>query len=187
MFNLAWRNLSQNRTQFLLGVGGVALALLLMLTLDALLAGSEEDLVAYIEQSDADIFVAQAGVKNMHMAASAITWRDLRLAEHNAEVISASPILYTTSVVNAGDSDVLSYIIGFDPDEPLGGPGEVAVGTAVGVARAATGLPGGAAGGAPGPAALQPASRRKTTSGKATAFGQVNDRPIRLRIAGKLS
>lgn len=131
MFNLAWRNLSQNRTQFLLGVGGVALALLLMLTLDALLAGSEEDLVAYIEQSDADIFVAQAGVKNMHMAASAITWRDLRLAEHNAEVISASPILYTTSVVNAGDSDVLSYIIGFDPDEPLGESGEVAVGTAV--------------------------------------------------------
>ena len=68
-----------------------------------------------------------------------------------------------------------------------GWSGWLAVGTAVGVARAATGLPGGAAGGAPGPAAWQPASRRKTTSGKATAFGQVNDRPIRLRIAGKLS
>ena len=36
---LAWRNLLQNRTQFILGVGGVALALLLMLSLDALLAG----------------------------------------------------------------------------------------------------------------------------------------------------
>jgi len=131
MFYLAWRNLSQSRTQFLLGVGGVALALLLMLALDALLAGSEEDLVAYIEQSNADIFVAQEGVKNMHMAASAITLRDMRLAEHNPEVVSASPILYTTSVVKAGDSDVLSYIIGFDPDEPLGGPEEVVAGTAV--------------------------------------------------------
>jgi putative ABC transport system permease protein len=122
MLRLAWRNLSQNRTQFLLGVGGVALALLLMLALDALLAGSEEDLVAYIERSEADVFVSQEGVKNMHMAASAITWRDLRLAEHHPEVASASPILYTTSVVKAGNSDILSYIIGFDPDEPLGGP-----------------------------------------------------------------
>ena len=80
MIYLAWRNLLQSRTQFILGVGGVALALLLMLSLDALLAGSEEDLVAYIEQSGADIFVAQEGVKNMHMAASTITLRDMRVA-----------------------------------------------------------------------------------------------------------
>lgn len=122
MIYLAWRNLSQSRTQFFLGVGGVALALVLMLALDALLAGSEKDLVAYIEQSGADIFVAQEGVKNMHMAASAITFRDMRLAEHNPDVISASPILYTTSVIKTDEGDVLSYIIGFDPDEPLGGP-----------------------------------------------------------------
>lgn len=128
---LAWRNLLQSRTQFILGVGGVALALLLMLSLDALLAGSEEDLVAYIEQSGADIFVSQEGVKNMHMASSAITWRDLTLAEHAAGVVSASPILYTTSIVKTDNADVLSYIIGFDPNEPLGGPREVVKGTAV--------------------------------------------------------
>jgi hypothetical protein len=46
MFRLAWKNLAQSRTQFLLGIGGVALALLLMFALDALLAGSEKDLVA---------------------------------------------------------------------------------------------------------------------------------------------
>ena len=44
MLHLAWRNLSQSRTQFSLGVGGVALALLLMLALDALLAGVAENL-----------------------------------------------------------------------------------------------------------------------------------------------
>jgi len=130
MFYLAWRNLSQSRTQFFLGVGGVALALVLMLALDALLAGSEEDLVAYIEQSGADVFVAQEGVKNMHMATSAITLRDLVLAEHAPDVLSASPILYTTSVVKTDGADVLSYIIGFDPDEPLGGPQVVVNGKA---------------------------------------------------------
>ena len=129
MFLLAWRNLSQNRTQFILGVGGVALALLLMLALDALLAGSEEDLVAYINQSGADVFVAQEGVKNMHMAASAISFQDMRRAAHAEGAASASPILYTTTVIETGQADVLSYIIGFDPDEPLGGPQSVVAGT----------------------------------------------------------
>jgi putative ABC transport system permease protein len=129
MFFLAWRNLSQSRIQFILGVGGVALSLLLMLALDALLAGSEEDLVAYIQQSGADVFVAQDGVKNMHMAASAITLREMTLASHTKGVASASPILYTTSVIEINQANVLSYIIGFDPDESLGGPQAVVAGT----------------------------------------------------------
>ncbi|HXV43514.1 MAG TPA: ABC transporter permease [Anaerolineae bacterium] len=130
MFYLAWRNLAQSRTQFSLGVGGVALALLLMLALDALLTGTGENLVAYITQSEADIFVAQEGVKNMHMAASAISRRDVSLASHAAGVASASPILYMASPVKAGGANVLSYIVGFDPAEPLGGPREVIAGTA---------------------------------------------------------
>lgn len=130
MLHLAWRNLSQSRTQFSLGVGGVTLALLLMLTLDALFAGAAEKLVVYIDQAGADIFVAQEGVKNMHMAASAITLRDMRLASHADGVTSASPILYASGVVKAGQADILSYIIGFDPNEALGGPPEVIAGTA---------------------------------------------------------
>ena len=131
MTYLAWRNLLQSRTQFILGVGGVALALLLMLSLDALLAGSEEDLVAYIEQSGADIFVAQEGVKNMHMASSAITWRDLTLAGHAEGVVSASPVLYTTSIVKTDEADVRSSTTGYDPDAPLGWPMGVLAGTSV--------------------------------------------------------
>jgi putative ABC transport system permease protein len=130
MLRFAWRNLTQNRTQFLLGVGGVALAIVLMLALDALLTGMEDQLVAYIEQSGADLFLAQEDVRNMHMAASAITWRDLRQAARARGVTSASPILYTTGVFKVGQVDILSVIIGFDPDEPLGGPRSVLSGTA---------------------------------------------------------
>src|SRR6266508_1373012 len=98
MLHFGWSNLTQNRTQFLLGVGGVALAIVLMLALDALLTGMEDQLVTYINQSGADIFLAQKDVRNMHMAASAITWRDLRQAGRARSVTGASPILYTTGV-----------------------------------------------------------------------------------------
>ncbi|MCB0189553.1 MAG: ABC transporter permease, partial [Caldilineaceae bacterium] len=64
-----------------------------------------------------------------HMAASAITWRDMVVASHARGVVSASPILFTTTTLKAGSADILSYIIGFDPDEPLGGPPSVMVGT----------------------------------------------------------
>jgi putative ABC transport system permease protein len=126
---LAWRNFTQSRTQFFLGLGGVTLAFVLMLALDALLAGSARNLVAYIEQSGADVIVAQDGVRNMHMSASSLSWRDLRLAGLARGVTRASPILYTSAPVKAGPVDVLAYIIGFDPDEPLGGPRTVVSGT----------------------------------------------------------
>jgi putative ABC transport system permease protein len=129
MLHFAWRNLTQNRTQFLLGVGGVALAIVLMLALDALLAGTEDDLVAYIERSGADIFVAQKDVRNMHMTASTITWRDLRRAARARGVTGASPVLYASGVFRVGQADMLAYILGFDPDEPLGGPRTVVTGT----------------------------------------------------------
>jgi putative ABC transport system permease protein len=129
MIYLAWRNLSQSRSQFLLGIGGITLALLLMLALDSVLAGSEERLVAYIARSGADIFVAQERVRNMHMAASAIRYRDMALASHAPGVTGASPILYTSGVIKVGGASFLSYIIGFDPDAPLGGPPAVINGT----------------------------------------------------------
>jgi len=130
MLSLAWRNLFQKPTQVFLGVGGVALALLLMIALDALFAGSENDLAVFIEQSGADVFVSQEGVKNFHMASSAITRNDVRLAAQAEGVLTTSAILYTTSVIQTDDADVLSYIIGFNPNEALGGPQGVIAGKA---------------------------------------------------------
>lgn len=84
----AFRNLFQQKFRLALSIGGVALAMMLMLALDALLTGSEEDLTAYIIQSDADVFVAQDGVKNMHMAGSVASRR-----KHNVSKFQAIPIV----------------------------------------------------------------------------------------------
>jgi putative ABC transport system permease protein len=67
---LARRSLTRNRVRFVVSVGGVALALSLTLALDAIYAGVANQLTTYIDRAGADVWVAQAGVRNLHMVAS---------------------------------------------------------------------------------------------------------------------
>jgi hypothetical protein len=66
------RSLFVERRRALLGVGGVAVTLLMVLLLDGVFAGSMRQITRYIDTSPADVIVAQTGVRNMHMAASAV-------------------------------------------------------------------------------------------------------------------
>ena len=70
MMLLAVRNLFQSKRSLLISVGGVALSLLLILSLDAVFTGVEKQVTAYIDFSGADIFVSQEGVRNLHMTTS---------------------------------------------------------------------------------------------------------------------
>ena len=72
MFRLAFRNLTQNRPRFLLSVGGVGLALTLVLFFGAVFNGASSRLTVYIDHAGADVWVSQAGVRNMHMSSSAL-------------------------------------------------------------------------------------------------------------------
>ena len=54
MIRLAFRNLFQNKARLAISIGGVALALLLILSLDAVFTGVERQVTAYIENSGAD-------------------------------------------------------------------------------------------------------------------------------------
>jgi len=58
MLRLAYRNLFQSKVRIAMSVGGVALALMLVLALDAIMTGSEKRLTAYIDYSEADVWVA---------------------------------------------------------------------------------------------------------------------------------
>jgi len=66
------RVLFADRRRGALTVAGAAAALLLVLVLDAIFAGALARVTAYIRTSPADVFVSQAGVRTMHMSASAL-------------------------------------------------------------------------------------------------------------------
>lgn len=128
MIRLAFRNLFQNKARLIISVGGVALALLLILSLDAVFTGVERQITAYIEHSGADVWVSQADVLNMHMASSSLPDSVARKVRHMPGVASVSPILYLTNNVVAGDERNLAYIIGLPEGARLGGPWEISSG-----------------------------------------------------------
>ena len=128
MIRLAFRNLFQNKIRLVISVGGVALALLLIFSLDAIFTGVERQVTAYIEHSGADIWVSQADVRNMHMASSSLPDSVARKVKYIPGVASVSPILYLTNNVVAGDERNLAYIIGLPENAEFGGPWSISSG-----------------------------------------------------------
>jgi putative ABC transport system permease protein len=125
---LARRNLLRNRARLVVSIGGVALALTLVLALDAIFEGVSRQMTRYIDRAGAEIWVGQAGVRNLHMAASwmpSSVTDDVRAIEG---VVAAEPILYTTDSMSAGDERSWAYVIGLTSTASMGGPWDVVEG-----------------------------------------------------------
>jgi putative ABC transport system permease protein len=131
MLRLAFRNLLQSKARLMISIGGVALALMLILSLDAIFAGSQNQVTAYIDHSRADIFVAQSGVRNMHMAASALPMSVASEVKVVPGVESATPILYLTNMIVVGDERNLAYVIGLPTRPVAGGPWRIVEGKSI--------------------------------------------------------
>lgn len=116
---IARRNLLGQRARFVMSVGGVGLALLLVLALNAVFAGVTRQVTAYIDHSGADAIVSQRGVTTMHMSNSALPLATLERARRLPEVASVAPILYRSVVLKTAKGQAYTYLIGFQTG---GGP-----------------------------------------------------------------
>lgn len=131
MMRLAFRNLFQSKMRLIVSVGGVALALMLMLALGAVFTGAEKQITVYIDRSGADVFVAQKGVRNLHMVS---TWLPYSVVAEVAKVQgvqSVTPIMYIAGMIESGKERNLAYIIGLPRDPVMGKPWRVVEGVAV--------------------------------------------------------
>lgn len=123
------RNLFAERRRAVLGIAGVATALLLVLAINGLFAGAMKQISRVIDDSPADVFVAQAGVRNMHMVSSAIPAADVDRIRAIDGVVWADPLLYDLDALVGADGDrQLSYVFGYLPGR-RGGPGELIAGS----------------------------------------------------------
>ncbi len=127
---LARRNLARNRVRLLASVGGVALALSLTLALDAIYAGVAHQLTTYIDRAGADVWVAQSGVRNLHMVASSLPASVVNEVSAVDGVAAVTPILEATDTISAGDERAVAYVIGLPESASMGGPWDIVEGSA---------------------------------------------------------
>lgn len=122
MLHLAIANLVQNKTRLLISVGGVALALTLVLFFRAVFDGAEGRLTVYIDRAGADVWVSQEGVRTMHMSESSLPASVVEKVEAVPGVEQAIPILYTEGMIEANGKDYIVYVFGVPQGAPMGGP-----------------------------------------------------------------
>lgn len=128
MWRFAWKSLWRDRLRFAITVSGVALSVLLILVMNGLFAGASRQITSYIDLSQADLFVAQSGVRNMHMASSVLPGAVLDQVRAVPGVERAEGIVYfPASLEWQGASDAV-YVIGIAPDWQMGGPWSMAEG-----------------------------------------------------------
>lgn len=124
---LAWRNLFHDNTRLGLSVGGVALAIMLILLLKGFLAGMNQQITSYLDHSPGSIIVAQKGVRNLLGATSLIPSSATEKIKGQAGVAEATPILSQFVILDLHGKKQPVYLIGYDPALG-GGPWDIAKG-----------------------------------------------------------
>lgn len=130
MFKYSLKSLFQEKTKLTLSVLGVAFAIVLILVLDGIYAGISRKMTVYIDTNQADVFVMQKGVKNMHMARSYLPADLAPALEMIKGVKEVTYVNYGNLTTKLHDKRLFSYLIGFDPDSAIGGPVNVVKGNA---------------------------------------------------------
>lgn len=125
------KNLFSDPRRAVLGISGAAVALLLVLLLGAIVDGAMREVTRYIDTSAADVFVAQRGVTNMHMASSAVPLADLGRIRAQPGVAWADPILYLPDALATPTGRQVAYVVGYLPGG-RGGPARLLQGRAPG-------------------------------------------------------
>jgi putative ABC transport system permease protein len=118
---LAFHNLWQQKFRLALSIGGVALAMMLIIILNGFLSGIYVQVTAYLDNSPAELIVAQDGVTNLLGATSLLPSDAEDLARGIRGVDNATPIVSQFVILDIHDQKVVSYMVGYDPDEG-GGP-----------------------------------------------------------------
>jgi len=115
-------------TRLAISVGGVAVAIILIIVLLGIYGGSSEQMSAYINNVEADLWVAQAGSPDMLHSSSIIP------ASLEGEfaaidgVTAVNPLNSRVTLVDIGDTKNSIIVQGFDTSTGVGGPWKMAEG-----------------------------------------------------------
>jgi putative ABC transport system permease protein len=125
--SLARRNLFQDKTRLALSIGGVALAVMLILILKGFLSGMNRQITSYLDNSPGDIVIAEEDVVNLLGATSLIPDGIDQKAESVRGVDKVIPILSQFIILDLHGKKQPAYMIGYELNEG-GGPWQMSEG-----------------------------------------------------------
>lgn len=123
---IAWRNLVREKTRLAISVGGVAVAVMLILLLRGLYTGVNEQAAQYLRSVGADMWIGQAGTRGGFGHSVSVLPAELRSDLERVEgVTDVAPLFGRPVVVTAGGEDDDLFLMGYDVASGVGGPPEV--------------------------------------------------------------
>lgn len=122
MWRWTLKSLVAEPLTLLVSVAAAASAFLLVMFFEAVYEGESEQIVAYVKHADADVWVMQRGVANMHMATSYLTDWKLSQVRELPGVADVEGILYLNTVIESGGQQWFGYIVGLDVPSTRAGP-----------------------------------------------------------------
>jgi putative ABC transport system permease protein len=128
MWIWTFKSLLRSPLTLMMSVAAAACAMLLAILFEAIYAGEAKQVVAYLENADADVWVMQDGVSNMHMATSYLSdWKAHEVRDVDG-VAAVESILYLNTVIDAGGKKWFSFVVGLDSASNGAGPWSMAAG-----------------------------------------------------------
>jgi putative ABC transport system permease protein len=112
----------------IMAIASISGAFLLIILYESVFVGESAQIVSYVKNVKADIWVMQKGVSNMHMATSFLPdWKERQIGEIEG-VAQIDSILYLNTVVGSGEGRWFSYVVGIKDSAVLGGPWSMVAG-----------------------------------------------------------
>lgn len=112
----------------IMAIASISGAFLLIILYESVFVGESAQIVSYVKNVKADIWVMQKGVSNMHMATSFLPdWKEQQIGEIEG-VAQIDSILYLNTVVGSGEGRWFSYVVGIKDSAVLGGPWSMVAG-----------------------------------------------------------
>jgi putative ABC transport system permease protein len=122
MLRWTFKSLVSEPLSFLASLAATSCAFLLVILFEAMFTGEAEQIVAYVRNAGADVWVMQRDVANMHMATSYMQDWKVKQVEEVEGVSEVDSILYLYTVVEAEERPWFAFIVGLDPPARLAGP-----------------------------------------------------------------
>lgn len=118
---LAFQNLWQQKFRLALSIIGVALAVGLIILLNGFLDGIYAQVTAYLDNTPADLVIAQDGVTNLLSATSLLPPGVAEQARGVPGIAQTMPIVSQFVIFDLHDEKIVAYMVGYDPEQG-GGP-----------------------------------------------------------------